>query len=816
MLVCQPGYAMLLRCCCILWCICACPSVNAAVRENTRYMVSGDTIPDIEDSLRYEMEQRIKTVAGLPDGGLQLKPDVTGLQRQGKQQLNGLKSLKPKNPLNKLQAVEAPKVPGLKGLLSRGKVTITNEGQVERSYFDNSYYYMNNLQLNGSITLSKIPFALQFLHQDLFRYGYYNTNKFNIHFDREAYLDNYRKQLKKQLTVDDLVPKDALLEQTKAAAEKAIRSEMDSMKKDYEAVAGKSLSALDSVKDYTKPDVQSTFQSLLNAKYAREIKEKELALQQLQEKIQRGDTTINKEQLGKYKKEIDAYYKLLATYKRYQQLSQKLKLPALNKQAAQDALKRAKKFEEMLNDPESLKKLALEKLPLNGMEKMFMNIQRLSAGQQTISLSSLSLYNYMHSGASMEIYNNNRYLFLLIGKQQDLNSVYDRSYFTNMSSNDHIASGIRLGRGPLDGNHTHMSLFTFKQKRSFADGNLLRTPARSSMVLGLSNRFDLDESSAISVELSKSSSVYDKASYDLDTSGRKTALNQLLNGEDFFKTFALTLKYNGSFKELGLDVNADIAYIASGYYNPGSAFLPRGTKQSNIGVKKSFLKKKIVLNLRSNFREYTFGSTTDSKWRTTSFLIDTRFKLSNGQQLSVKYQPSRGKQITPGSKLLNNATDRFSVDANFQRIWGKIFYRNMVSTAFSNTRYLMFSNGMISSKTVTTSTMQNVTLGTNLLYWNNTYTYAHNPAGLVYLNSSYNTDAGITYQLNDRVTMTSGLNYTSATGWYKQLGTRQAVTAMLNKKLDVSVFVDARKNIDQSSSYYDDLFRIDWSLKYHF
>jgi hypothetical protein len=777
-------------------------------------MLSGDTIPDIQDSLRLIMERKMNTVADIPDSNLRT-PDMSGIRKQGEQQMNGLKQLKP-NPLNKLSGVEAPKVPGLKGLLGRGKVTITNEGQVERSYFDNSYYYMNNLQLNGSITLSKIPFAVQYLHQDLFRYGYYKTNKFNIHFDREAYLDNYRKQLAKKLTVDDLVPKDAVLEQTKAAAEKAIRSEMDSMKKSYEAVAGKSLAALDSVKDYTKPDVQSTFQSLLNAKYGREIKEKEVALKQMQERIQRGDTTVSKEQLGQYKKEIDAYYKLLATYKRYQQLSQQLKLPALNKQSAQDELKRAKKFEEMLNDPESLKKLALEKLPLSGTEKMFMNIQRLSAGQQTVSLSQLSLYNYMHSGASMELYNDNKYLFLLIGKQQDLNTVYDRSYFTNMSSNDHIASGIRLGRGPLDGNHTHMSLFTFKQKRAYADGIQLQTPARSSMVLGLSNRFNIDESSSIAVEFSKSSAVYDKASYGLDTSGRKTALSQLLNGEDFFKTFALTLKYNGSFKELGLDVNTDIAYIASGYYNPGSAFLPRGTKQSNIGVRKSFLKKKIVLNLRSNFREYTFGSSTDSKWRTTSFLIDTRFKLANGQQLSVKYQPSRGKQITPGSKILNNATDRFSVDASLQHIFGKIFYRNMLSTTFSNTRYLMFSNGMISVKTLTMSSMQNITLGTNLLYWNNTYTYAHNPAGLVYLNSSFNTDGGITYQLKERYTLTSGINYTSATGWYRQLGVRQSVSAMINSKLDVSLFIDARKNIDQGSSYYDDLFRIDWSLKYHF
>lgn len=768
-------------------------SASAAATNETFLLQRGDTIPNLGDSL-----------------------DLSGIQKQGKQQLSRLTAFKPKNPLDKLNGIETPKVPGLKGLLARGQVTITNEGQVERNYFDNSYYYMNNLQLGGGITLAKIPFVLQYIRQDLFRPGYYYTNAFSARFDREAYLNNYRKQLAKQLSVDDLVPKNALLQQTKDAAEKAIRTEMDSMKKDYEDAAGKSLSALDTVKDYTKPDVHNAFQSLLNSKYAREIKEKELSLQQMQEKIQRGDTSINKEQLGQLKKEIDAYYKLLATYKRYQQLSQQLKLPALNKQLAQDELKRAKKYEEMLDDPESLKKLAMEKLPLSGTEKLFMNIQRLNAGQQTVSLSSLSLYNYMHNGASMEMYNNNKYLFILIGKEQDLRSVYDRSYFTTLSPNDHIASGIRLGRGPLDGNHTHMSLFSFKQKKSYAEGQSWQTPARSSMVLGISNRFRIDESSAIAVEISKSSSVYDKAAYGLDTSTRKNALSQLLSGEDFFKTLALTLKYKGAFPELGLDVNADIAHIASAYYNPGSAFLPRGTKQGNISLRKSFLKKKIVVNLRSNIREYTFGTSSDSKWRNTSFMIDTRFKLPKGQQLSVKYQPSRGVQITPESKILNNATDRFSVDANLQHIFGNVFYRNMLSTAFSNTRYLVWTNGMVSVKSVTLSGMQNVTLGTKLLYWNNTYTYAHNPAGLVYLNSSLNSDAGITYQLGERFTLTSGVNYTSAKGWYRQLGTRQAVSAAINSKLDVNLFIDLRKNIDQSSSFYDDLFRIDWSLKYHF
>jgi len=816
--VCQPiPYVTVLKT--LFFLVCSL-SINSLAVANTfpvnRVSIICDTIPGMPDSPDHILQQKQEVISNLLDSSAFPAPDVSGAAKRGKQQLKGgLSAFKPKDPLKKLGQLEAPKAPGLKGLLQNGQVSISNDGQLERSYFGSGYYYLNHLQINGGIQVAKIPLAVQFQRQDMFQYRYYYNNIFQVRFDKEAYLENYRKKLASQVSMDELVPKDALLQQTKAVAEKAIRAEMDSMKGEYLAMTGAPLTAIDTLKDFTKPEVNTAFQTLLSSKYAREIKEKEALLQQMKEKAQRGDTA-GTAQMGNLKKEIDAYYKLLSFYKRYQQLRNKFNLPGLNKQLAQDELQRAKKYGDMLQDPESLKKLASEKLPLTGAEKFFLNVQRMNMGQQTVSLSSLSLYNYMHTGASMEIYNNNKYLFVLVGKEKDLNAVYDRAYFTPVQSNDHIATGIRLGRGPLDGNHTHLSLFSFKQSRSYAEGQSWQMPSKSSVVLGLSNRVAIDETSSIDLEISKSSTVYTDAAYGLDSTGRKSALGQLFRGDDFAQSLALTLKYKASFKEIGLDVNADVAHIAAGYYNPGSSFLPRGTKQGILGLRKSFLKKKIMLNLRGDMREYAFGSNTGMKWRSSSFLIDTRFKLSNGQQVGLKYQPTRGVQISSGSRLLNNATDRVSVDLNLQKIFGRIFYHNMISTAYSNTRYLQQPTGMIAVKASTFTCMQNITLGTSLLYWNNTYNYSRNPAGLVYLNSSYNTDAGITYQWGERFSFTSGVNYTSAAGWYRQLGGRQAITATINSKLDASVFVDGRVNLNQYTNYYDDLFRVDWSLKYHF
>ncbi len=702
----------------------------------------------------------------------------------------------------------------LKSILSDNKVSIENEGQVAQNYFGAGYYYMNNLRLNGNVQVARLPLTLQYLRQDYYYPAHSYTNTWQVRFDKEGMLDNYRKQLKEKLSVDDLVPKDQLLQQAKETANKAVKAAMDSMQHEYTAQYGQEIGGMDTVKDFVQQDVSQRFRSMLTPDYRQLIKEKEAKLKQLLEK--QDASAKEKEEAAKLQKEIKAYYKLVEYYNKYQELRKKYDLSGLNKKLLQEQKDRVQQYEKMLEDPEAVKDLAAKHLPQTGMEKLFMNVQQLNLGQQTVSLSPLSLYGYLNTGASIEIFKDNKYLFLLMGKEQDLNAIYDKALFTPLGQNDHTATGVRIGRGALDDNHTHLSLFSFKQSKAVTAGRTFSMPSKSAMVLGLSNRFNIDETSNIQVEVSRSATVYDDAAYASDSAGRKTAVSRLFSSAGLGESMAVMLKYKGAFEKAGLDVGADLTYIAAGYYNPGSSFLARGTKQSMFNVRKSWLKKKVVLNLRSDIREYVYGGLTDMKWRSYSFLADTRLQLPGGQQVSLKYQPVRGIQITAGSHLLQNSSDRITTELNMQKRFGLIFYRNMINVAYSANKYLLGASQYASMNTVTFTAMQSVAVAGHLIYWNNTYNYAHNPGGLAYLNSTYNADAGFSYQLGEKWNFSSAVNYTSATGWYKQLGARQTVTANLFRNLDLSIFVDARTNIQQQAYYYNDLVRLDWSLKYHF
>lgn len=704
----------------------------------------------------------------------------------------------------------------LKKILNNHKVSVVNEGQMERTYWGSGYHFLNTLEINGSVTVAKIPLSVMFMHQDYLNPSFTYRNVFRTNFDKETFLNNYRKKLKDKLDVDKLVPKDRSLQAAKKAAEKAVRNELDGMLQEYASEFREPLAAFDTIKDLSTNNIGNVFQSLVSQQYVSKMKEKEQQLQQLSTEAQSGKITERSQAIPGLKKEIAIYTKLLAFYQRYQAMKKKLDLVGLENRLNEEGLARMQQFDNMLDDPGSLQQLAGQYLQQSGLERFFMHVEQMNAGQHSVSLSPLSLYNYLNSGLSMEISKDNKYFFFLAGKEKDLNSLYDRSNFNALNQNDHVGMGVRMGRGSIKENHTHLSVFTFRQSKVTGAAQNFDMPRKNTLVLGLSNRFTIGETSTVEMELSKSSTVFTQAEYGNDTAGRrKSAISQMLNTEDFGSSLAMVLNYAGHFQEAGLNVGANYTHVSSAYTNPGSAFMMGGSKDAGLHVKKTFLKNKIQLQARGNLREYAYAMLPGRKWQNLSSLFETRFRFSNGQQASLKYQPIRSIRKIPGAKITTNSTNRLTAELSFQQRIRQTYYRNVVSTAYNASRYLL-TDSLANLKSVTLSSLQNITIGRQLVYWNVTYTYAHNPGGPAYLNSVFNTDAGITYMLGGKVSATTGLNYSSAQNWYRQVGGRQTISANINSRMQVSLFVDYRQNIQQYDAYYDDLVRADWSFRYNF
>jgi hypothetical protein len=775
--------------------LCCCPLITSATCRTDSLPDLGKPVRQLDSIPAKVLDPLLQKVKEIPAG---LKERAAGLL--------------PGSSVNDVKEALS-----LKKILNSHKISIVNEGQIERTYWGTGYHFLNTLRVNGSMQVAKIPLTVMFMHQDYLNPSFAYRNAFQAQFDKDAFLDNYKKKLKDKLDVDKLIPKNNVLQAAKEAADKAVRKELDGMLQEYKTEFSEPLAAFDTIRNLSTGNIGGVFQSLVNSQYVAGIKEKEQELQQLSSEVQSGKVGEKVKSIPSLKKEIAIYTKLLSFYQRYQALKKKLDLVGIENRLNEEGLQRMANLENMLDNPASLQQLAGQHLQLSGMEKLFMNVQQMNMGQHSVTLSPLTLYNYLNNGVSIEISKDKKYFFALAGKERDFNSLYDRANFSALQQNDHIGMGVRMGRGSLKENHTHFSLFSFRQSKMQAAADRFDMPKKNTVVLGLSNRLNIGESSSLELELSKSSAVYAQAEYGADTMGRrKSALAGLFSGEDFAQSMAVAMNYTGSFEEAGLNVGANFTHVASAYNNPGSAFMLGGSKDAGLQLRKSFFKNKFVLQARGNMREYSYTMLPGRKWQNFSYMFESRFRLPNGQQLSLKYQPVKSVRKEDGKRFTINNTEKFTAEVSLQKRLGQSFYRNVISTTYNASRYLYRTDSMAKLKSLTVSSLQNVSIGRQLVYWNVTYTHARNPGGPAYLNSVLNTDVGITYALGKYISSTTALNYSSAQNWYRQVGARQTITATLNSRMQLSLFVDYRQNIQQYYFYYDDLTRADWSFRYNF
>jgi hypothetical protein len=84
----------------------------------------------------------------------------------------------------------------------------------------------------------------------------------------------------------------------------------------------------------------------------------------------------------------------------------------------------------------------------------------------------------------------------------------------------------------------------------------------------------------------------------------------------------------------------------------------------------------------------------------------------------------------------------------------------------------------------------------------------------VYFNSSVISEAGITYLLLKKISLSSAFSYNSVQGWYQQVGIKQTLSGQLNDRFNFNIFVDARRNLKLYQPLLYGLFRTDISINY--
>jgi hypothetical protein len=82
-----------------------------------------------------------------------------------------------------------------------------------------------------------------------------------------------------------------------------------------------------------------------------------------------------------------------------------------------------------------------------------------------------------------------------------------------------------------------------------------------------------------------------------------------------------------------------------------------------------------------------------------------------------------------------------------------------------------------------------------LFYWNTQLNHGSNDESFVYFNSNINTEFGTSFRLFKKINASYSISYNSVNLWYRQVGVRQSTSILLNKRIDINLFVDVRKNL---------------------
>jgi hypothetical protein len=697
------------------------------------------------------------------------------------------------------------------------KATAGVSGQAGNFNSGSALHYNYNLfdaELSGSIL--GIPF------NSLYQNHYHpfittnNLNRISFRYNREEYLENLKRKLKDKFNPEDyLTAITDPVEMMKTIAEKALRNEFDNLKSQFAGLLDDKINQVGNLQDLFLKDIGSLRQQLLSPEWLKKLNDAKQLAAQLQNRINTGEPA-DEQQFSQVKNEIRKYRGVQELVTVLETHNKKWQQSGLIQKIKESGLQKKEMIRKIINDPGMIRKIAKQKLDLNSLQRLFLSITKLNAGQSTADFSRMLTGSTLLNGLSAGfLLNNNRILGIMTGTQRTFNSTMDLPFTNNIFNSNNTMTGLRLMNGPADGNNSIISLLAFQTNNN----NLFPIAGfalpRRSVVAGISRQFAINKTSRIETELSKSSGYFlNELNGDSANINRKFI--DFFGSGDFLKSIAASVSYSGYFEDIDLSNETFIKYSGIRYDNPATAFVPAGTIEAGTGVHKSFYKKRLQLHARTQWREYKFSETSGKRWRNTHYFIDVKWRMKRGQSLSLRYQPAKSVTVSAGEKKLNFVTERLAAATTIAAKTPPFQYRNYITLAWQRNKYGSQSALFTGNQSLQITSLQNFIAGSQSFYANITYNRTNSPSAFIFFNTSFSSDAGISYMIGKNLSASSSLNYNSIKGWYRQVAYRQSLAGRLGKKIKMDLYLDIGKNVKLLQPLPYSLFRAEWSVQYMF
>lgn len=678
----------------------------------------------------------------------------------------------------------------------------------------NNTSYYGDAFITSSWSIAGVPLELTINNQTWNDITNNNFSNASIRFDRGVYLEQLKKKLKgkfnPQTLANDILPDP--VDMIKNNAEAFLKHDLEAINKTFGDGLKDKMQQLGDLKGIFTKDMTAVRQQLMNNEYVRSITEKEKLLTELINKKNSGQW-VNKEELQSLESEVSKLKGVTALIAKIEEHKSKWQSSGLLNKIKQADVLNKQRLEQLARDPGAITRLAKEHFNLSGFQRLFLKINKLNLGQNTLSASNLSVQHLLNKGINTEFLNNNRYLLAGIGKIKSLNSIIDQQFTDNLTAGNGMAKMVSIGLGSQAASHSRIALMSYDQSMDYLPGVAAMNTLRSSLVTTISNEINIGSKGILTTEISRSATSYSNVAASDTSLSKKSSLQRVVDLDDFWKNMAFSVKYDDEWEKQALSYGVHIGKTANGYTNPGNTLLNNGAKELGFNIKKAFWKRKLQASLRSDIREYNYGDDNSKVWRNFYTVVDVKWRLKQGQSIGVRYMPNKMIRLDNGKKSTVTLVERLSIDGNLSKKIFGTYYRNNLSLSRQKNSFLL-NDQLVSNTSFTLASFQNIVVRQKLLYLNVNYDYAHNASSYIYLNSSFMADAGTAFSLFKTLSLSSAISYNSVQGWYRQVGIKQTISNQLSERFNLNIYVDVRKNLALYQPLLYGLFRADVSIHY--
>ena len=688
-------------------------------------------------------------------------------------------------------------------VLNGGRISV--EGRSGPSIFNFSSGYAGTTRVEASLSLMGIPLQIQQVRQNLTDAGNVYRNNFSFQFDKDAYLNTLKKRISGRIDPQVFIPKySEVFRSMETAAMARLRTTIDSLGILYKALPQQLSAWFGNPRDWLSTDVASLREKLRNPVCLQALEQKILFLGRLKDELDSlsPESVSVADSIALVFESLKGKKSVIEVIRAIGKSCMNMLPPQLEK-AGGCAKLLAEKNE---TEQDKVVSMAKEQLDLTGIQKFFLNINKLSVGINTLSMSPLTIYQYTNNGLNASFLKNNTYLFLVAAQERQFAHLFEAIHTNQVFNSDNSIVGIRVGKGDITTAHAHLSFFRYKEINSHYNTISMLPLQGSTAVITFSHHTGEYKWGSGGLEISKSQHQYANENnlYNNLPAGNNSITKQFLNTKSWLQQMAFSVQASGSLPEKGIIYDFHGRYAGKEYNNPGSLSTTAGMMELGGSYTQSLLKGKLHLNAKGNYRSYDYGG-QGSRWRMYNFYLQARIKFKKSQYISIRYQPTFS-----GS---NGFSNRFSVEANARKRFGKITYQQTTSFSVFTNKYF-FNRTNTASNGVLLTSVQTITTNKRIWIINVQYNKADAADGMTLFDAELNAGAGFMYNIAHGISGSTTFYYNSERNWYRRGGCKQTINGQIGDRLIMSLYADVGKKCKEYRQSALGGNFLSWSIQY--